>query len=434
MQARPAIRDSRRWLYTVARNHCLDLLRKRSRRTRVIAQLVPLTGGTLDPGQQVVTRDVARQTLRRLKPRERAILWRSLVEGASLQELAVEFRLTYPAAAKLLHRSRGRSQALIRAISALIVPDLFRILEALVRLVGRAERRAADVGAADAFDKGGGLVVPAAVIGTLAAGSVAISAPTLEARSPEPITAAISTEVEPTGGELARPVLPSLRLQDSAGITKVLLPPKLPVSNRPLPAPRPRVTDPAAATGSGPLTSVPPAAATGAGVAVKPLPTAAPAADAPSTASVVDGTRESPRPNANASPSPNANASPGPNANASPSPNASASPSPNASASPPPSVDPMTRASPVPSPSASPPDPGSRAPVSNSAVGPDPKLASLPPSAAATTPTNTSPPATCPVVRHRGPPAPSPAARSENPPTPSASIAPVCANGAYISG
>ena len=390
MQARPGIRDSRRWLCAVARNHCLDLLRKRSRRTRVITQLGLLTGEASDPGQQVATRDLARQTLRRLKPRERAILWRSLVEGASLQELAVEFRLTYHAAAKLLHRSRCRSQALIRAISALILPDLFRILESLVRLAGRAERRAADLGAADAFDKAG-LVVPAAVIGTLAAGSVAISAPAADARSPEPIVAAISTELEPTGGASARPTMPSLRLHDGTGIKKTLLPPKSPASDRPPPAAQPGVADRAVATDSTPAASVPAAAATGAGVAVTSLPSTAPVENAPSTASI-DGVT-------------------------------AASPSPQAIASPTPTVDPTTASTPVPSPSSSQPDaPVSAAPIGNSALGPNPTPTPLRPDAVATARTNPSPSASCPAWRHRGRLAPSASAR------------PICVNGAAFPG
>jgi RNA polymerase sigma-70 factor (ECF subfamily) len=126
----------RTWLHRIATNVCIDMLRKRSRRTvpmdlqpptpaagaRIPAPLtertwvlpIPdakLTGGDADPAEQVVSRETVRlafvAALQRLTPRQRAVLILRDVLQFSAAESAELLGTTVASANSALQRARG---------------------------------------------------------------------------------------------------------------------------------------------------------------------------------------------------------------------------------------------------------------------------------------------------------------------------------------
>jgi RNA polymerase sigma factor (sigma-70 family) len=99
----------RPWLVTVARNHCRDLLRRRSRFQRVLHSLSENRNYAPDPATPVVDRQVVAAIVGQLGQRERKALWQSAVERQPLAAIARDFKLSYMAAAQLVSRARRRA-------------------------------------------------------------------------------------------------------------------------------------------------------------------------------------------------------------------------------------------------------------------------------------------------------------------------------------
>ena len=132
----PDGKDARAWLTTVARNYCLDILR---RRHRLRSALTTLGAGLAQPESEtiVVDRQLAQAVLDQLAVRERQALWESHVEQRSVGEIAERLGLTYLAAAQLLSRARRRAAlvaAELAAIFALLRSGLARRRMALQNL------------------------------------------------------------------------------------------------------------------------------------------------------------------------------------------------------------------------------------------------------------------------------------------------------------
>jgi RNA polymerase sigma-70 factor (ECF subfamily) len=104
----PAAKNAatRAWLVTVARNHCLDLLRRRKRLGKALVTLGPDEGGRTDMETAVADRDFVDVVFKQLSTRERQALWQSAVESRPLADIATGLRLSYMAAAQVLHRAR----------------------------------------------------------------------------------------------------------------------------------------------------------------------------------------------------------------------------------------------------------------------------------------------------------------------------------------
>jgi RNA polymerase sigma factor (sigma-70 family) len=102
--AKPAA--ARAWLMTVARNHCLDLLRRRKRLGKALVTLGPDDGRGEDMEAAVADRDFVDVVFKQLSKRERQALWQSAVESRPLADIASGLRLSYMAAAQVLHRAR----------------------------------------------------------------------------------------------------------------------------------------------------------------------------------------------------------------------------------------------------------------------------------------------------------------------------------------
>jgi RNA polymerase sigma-70 factor (ECF subfamily) len=99
-------RNARSWLLAVARNHCIDLLRRRQRMGTALATLGESPDAFLEPEKAVEDREFVAGVLDKLRPRERQALWQSAVESRPLAEIAAYLGLSYMAAGQLLHRAR----------------------------------------------------------------------------------------------------------------------------------------------------------------------------------------------------------------------------------------------------------------------------------------------------------------------------------------
>ncbi|MBI3996965.1 MAG: sigma-70 family RNA polymerase sigma factor [Candidatus Omnitrophica bacterium] len=103
------------WLYRIAANHCLDLLRKRQReRTESWDALIEESGEQLhdllvappDPQTVAANTELIQRALAHLTPEYRLILTLREVEGLSYQELAIALHCSLDAVKARLRRAR----------------------------------------------------------------------------------------------------------------------------------------------------------------------------------------------------------------------------------------------------------------------------------------------------------------------------------------
>lgn len=127
----PTSPQARAWLMMVARNHSIDLLRRRDRFGLALTTLAATADSGVDAVGTVEDRALLVAILKQLGVREREALWQSAVERRSLAEIARSLGLSYMAAAKLL--SRARQHALLLATRLAVILGLAQI--------GRAVRR-----------------------------------------------------------------------------------------------------------------------------------------------------------------------------------------------------------------------------------------------------------------------------------------------------
>ena len=114
------VRDMRRWLAEVARNHCLDRLRQSGRRP-----VLPLTEarevhqeGT--PESVAVARGHLAAILAQLDPRQRSALVRSALLDHPLDRIAADMGISYGAAGQLLWRARHQAVRIAQALGAIL--------------------------------------------------------------------------------------------------------------------------------------------------------------------------------------------------------------------------------------------------------------------------------------------------------------------------
>jgi RNA polymerase sigma-70 factor, ECF subfamily len=110
---------ARAWLITVARHHCLDLLRRKKRMGKALTTLAaePLRQG--DAERAVVDRSFVQAVLSQLRTRERQALWQSAVEYRPIGEIGSYLGLSYEAAAQLLHRARRHASLVAAKLAAI---------------------------------------------------------------------------------------------------------------------------------------------------------------------------------------------------------------------------------------------------------------------------------------------------------------------------
>jgi len=116
---------ARAWLLTVARNHCLDLLRRRKRLGKALVTLGPDDSRGTDMETAVADRDFVDSVFKQLSKRERQALWQSAVESRPLTDIASRLRLSYMAAAQVLHRARRRAHQAAARVA--VVVGIFHI-------------------------------------------------------------------------------------------------------------------------------------------------------------------------------------------------------------------------------------------------------------------------------------------------------------------
>ena len=116
----PGSPQARGWLTRVARNYCIDLLRRRERFGSALITLAATADAGGDSVQCVEDRELLTTVLQQLGVRDREALWQSAVELRSLPEIARSFNLSYTAAAQLLSRARRRA-VLVAARLAVIL-------------------------------------------------------------------------------------------------------------------------------------------------------------------------------------------------------------------------------------------------------------------------------------------------------------------------
>jgi len=119
------------WLQTVARNHSLDVLRRRKVSGRALVTLGADGQSVEDPATAVADRDLVNAIFKKLSPRERQALWQSAVEHRPIEEIAGQLQLSYAAAAQMIHRARRRALALAARVA---------IVFAILRLGRRVSR------------------------------------------------------------------------------------------------------------------------------------------------------------------------------------------------------------------------------------------------------------------------------------------------------
>lgn len=115
----PDGKDAAAWLNTVARNYCLDILR---RRRKFQSALTTLGAGVavVEAEAAVDDRHLAQAVLDQLAVRDRRALWESHVEERPVGEIAERLGLNYLATAQLLHRARRRAALVAAELAALL--------------------------------------------------------------------------------------------------------------------------------------------------------------------------------------------------------------------------------------------------------------------------------------------------------------------------
>ena len=122
----PGLRDPDRigpWLHRLTVNACLDLTRRRRRRT-IEVELTSLDHPSVpDTATQVADRDVLDRALARLEPEQRAVVVLRFFLGLSLPETAVALGIPIGTVKSRLHRSLAQMR--ITVTSDDVIPGSF---------------------------------------------------------------------------------------------------------------------------------------------------------------------------------------------------------------------------------------------------------------------------------------------------------------------
>ena len=123
----------RGWLLAVARNHCLDVVRRQKRFGKILTTMGNSLEDGVNPESTVIGRQNVDSVLRGLSPRERQALWQSAVERRTLADIANGLRLNYMAAAQVLSRARRHAAVAMARVAAI----LFGVR--IIRSLGRSD-------------------------------------------------------------------------------------------------------------------------------------------------------------------------------------------------------------------------------------------------------------------------------------------------------
>ena len=209
-RALPLVTDLREphvWLQTVARNYCLDQLRRQKVRGlgTTLAEDTPSSPRD-DPEREALLRDALRQAFEALNGRERRALARVLLMDDSLADIAAMLGVSYSAAAQVVSRARRRAALAARAVIGASLGWLAGLG------AGRGRERVTRA-AAQAFESGQHVLLAAAVLftaGTMAHSVGATARGDAHAMAPHLLAAASgsTTVVAPAAASVPPGVVP----------------------------------------------------------------------------------------------------------------------------------------------------------------------------------------------------------------------------------
>jgi len=113
--------QTRAWLLAVARNYCIDQIRRQKRFNTALTRIGPDSAPDLDPESSVVDRDTVDAIFKQLNERERTVLWQTAVEHRSLAEIASRLHLNYMAAGQVVSRARKHASLLAAKVAAVFI-------------------------------------------------------------------------------------------------------------------------------------------------------------------------------------------------------------------------------------------------------------------------------------------------------------------------
>ena len=125
--------EARAWLLAVARNYCIDQIRRQKRLGSALTRMGSDSTPDVDPESSVVDRDTVDAIFRQLNERERTVLWQTAVEHRPLAEIAQHLHLTYAAAGQVVSRARRHASVLAAKVAA-----IFLVYRLITRRVGSA--------------------------------------------------------------------------------------------------------------------------------------------------------------------------------------------------------------------------------------------------------------------------------------------------------
>jgi RNA polymerase sigma-70 factor, ECF subfamily len=118
--------NTRAWLLAVARNYCIDQIRRQKRFNTALTRIGPDSTPDVDPELSVVDRHTVDAIFRQLTKRERTVLWQTAVEHRPLAEIADRLHLNYMAAGQVVSRARKHASMLAARVAAVLI--LFRLI------------------------------------------------------------------------------------------------------------------------------------------------------------------------------------------------------------------------------------------------------------------------------------------------------------------
>jgi RNA polymerase sigma-70 factor (ECF subfamily) len=197
------LREPHVWLQTVARNYCLDQLRRQKVRGIGTELSDDTPGNRHDPERETMLRDALRQAFEALSGRERRALGRVLLMDDSLADIAGMLGVSYGAAAQVVSRARRRAAMAARAV-------IGASLALLARLGWQRERGRTSRAAAQMIESGQHVILAAAVLftaGSMAHPSVAFGAPHSSAQPVAPQLVAASAGVHDAAAPAPAPAV-----------------------------------------------------------------------------------------------------------------------------------------------------------------------------------------------------------------------------------
>jgi RNA polymerase sigma factor (sigma-70 family) len=113
--------QTRAWLLAVARNYCIDQIRRQKRFNTALTRMGSDSPPDLDPESSVVDRHTVDAIFKQLNERERTVLWQTAVERRSLAEIASRLHLNYMAAGQVVSRARKHASLLAAKVAAVFI-------------------------------------------------------------------------------------------------------------------------------------------------------------------------------------------------------------------------------------------------------------------------------------------------------------------------